>query len=268
MEKRLREEEEELQRRETEKQSKANAQRKAKLEAAQRERESAKVKAREDIKKRAKSRENDHKNRTDKERVHRGRDSSSKQRYENIRKPSEATSRSKKTSSAPKAGWSEGDWDSFFNQWNNEPNTSNAQWWGPHGWQQQQQQQQRQQQPRENRDGSRMTAPRQHVSTTEQCEREDQKWLAFEGVEVVRLKDIPFPNLAYWKQTLGNVNCDESKKCWQKLALRWHPDKFLPKFGAKLAADERNAIETAVKETFQKIQGARLTRHGVRGGCK
>ena len=49
--------------------------------------------------------------------------------------------------------------------------------------------------------------------------------------------------------------CD--KKNFQKLAMRWHPDKFLQRYGNRLAAEDKERILVKVKEVFQAINALR-----------
>lgn len=60
--------------------------------------------------------------------------------------------------------------------------------------------------------------------------------------------DIPFPDGTVFR--VGN-------KDFKKLAMRWHPDKFLQKWGAKLDPEQKDAIIDRVKATFQKLNAAR-----------
>ena len=41
------------------------------------------------------------------------------------------------------------------------------------------------------------------------------------------------------------------------MMVRWHPDKFMQKFGCNLNVAEKNSICTRVKEVFQAITNAR-----------
>ena len=44
---------------------------------------------------------------------------------------------------------------------------------------------------------------------------------------------------------------------FKEMALRWHPDKFLQKFGAKLNEEEAEDIQDAVVAVFQELNNAR-----------
>ena len=40
---------------------------------------------------------------------------------------------------------------------------------------------------------------------------------------------------------------------WKALATRWHPDRFIQKFGARIAPDERDAVLAKVTEVAAQI---------------
>lgn len=86
-----------------------------------------------------------------------------------------------------------------------------------------------------------------HVSIA----KDDCAWKEFEAkakrMQSVRLADIPFPKAS------GCLD-NEIFKRW---AMRWHPDKFMQKYGRKLHSDERESIHNAVQEVFQDINAAR-----------
>jgi len=67
----------------------------------------------------------------------------------------------------------------------------------------------------------------------------------------IRLRDLPCPS-ARDIQDVGKRSAG-----FKKLALRWHPDKFIQKFGANLNMAEKESICTRVKEVFQEITNAR-----------
>ena len=57
--------------------------------------------------------------------------------------------------------------------------------------------------------------------------------------------------------TFGANAKAESKKAWQRLMMRWHPDKFNQKFGARLHENEKDKILERVKEVSQNVQALR-----------
>lgn len=79
----------------------------------------------------------------------------------------------------------------------------------------------------------------------------EKAWAAFEEKSQdgqIGMGDVPFPDGAMFR--VGN-------KDFKKLAMRWHPDKFLQKFGSKLRPDQKEEIIEKVKATFQKVNAAR-----------
>jgi len=80
------------------------------------------------------------------------------------------------------------------------------------------------------------------------------KWIKLDEIAKYRkigLRDIPFPRESSLRTQV------QDKKAFQKIALRWHPDRFAPRFGAKLEPKEKDAILEKVKEVFQVINAAR-----------
>jgi len=64
----------------------------------------------------------------------------------------------------------------------------------------------------------------------------------------ITMSDIPFPS----EKTVRIQIRD--KKAFQTNALRWHPDKFIQKFGTLLGDSEREEVLKQVTEVFQVIQ--------------
>merc|ERR1711865_5693 len=63
---------------------------------------------------------------------------------------------------------------------------------------------------------------------------------------LIKAQDVPFlcvDEVKFISEAIG------SKKSFQQLALRWHPDKFMAKFGAHLDPNERDLIVSSVQET-------------------
>jgi len=81
--------------------------------------------------------------------------------------------------------------------------------------------------------------------------KDDEAWSAFEDkakrASTIHISDIPIP------QAAGCID-NEIFKRW---AMRWHPDKFIQKFGSKLSENERDSIVCAVKGVFQEISAAK-----------
>jgi len=79
-------------------------------------------------------------------------------------------------------------------------------------------------------------------------------WEAFEAKAQeegeITLLDIPFPTDASSYLRVG-------QKDFKKLAMRWHPDKFMQRFGTKLRAAQKEDILNQVKATFQQVNAAR-----------
>ena len=46
----------------------------------------------------------------------------------------------------------------------------------------------------------------------------------------------------------------DSKKVFKELNLRWHPDKFLPKYQAVISKDELEEVREAVTKTWRNIR--------------
>jgi hypothetical protein len=67
--------------------------------------------------------------------------------------------------------------------------------------------------------------------------------------------DVPWPRLEAAALGLDArySNASERKQAFRAASLRWHPDKFVGSFGARLVAGERDAILARVTEVSQAI---------------
>jgi len=85
--------------------------------------------------------------------------------------------------------------------------------------------------------------------------RESAQWEQFKDAAVadkesISIGDIPFPS----KESLLVKSLQtpvRRKKAFQKMAMRWHPDKFIQKFGKKL--DDSSEAKERVTAVFQDI---------------
>jgi len=69
-----------------------------------------------------------------------------------------------------------------------------------------------------------------------------------------KLHEIPFPREYELRDVFQHLG--GGKKAFQKLAMRWHPDKFTQRFGARLDESQRNDIMQAMNESWIVIQRA------------
>lgn len=93
----------------------------------------------------------------------------------------------------------------------------------------------------------------------ESFEAYEERWCAFERSDEahVAARDIPWPRSGAWllralERALPST--DDPKRAHRALAKRWHPDKFIQRFGARIDAREREAIESRVKAVYQSAQ--------------
>ena len=82
----------------------------------------------------------------------------------------------------------------------------------------------------------------------------EKLWRKFEAdpPECIAEADVPFPDEASIR-ILGKLNWKDKSKSFNKLAKRWHPDKFTQRFGLKLNNLERDSIMERVTQTFQRV---------------
>lgn len=124
-----------------------------------------------------------------------------------------------------------------------------------------------QERSRRKRCGKRFTAPPSsdmgeqspHSDKTQHAGSQDmeKRWHDFEenvskGVCNVCLASVPFPS----RNSVQNIATQagrHKKKLFRSLALRWHPDKFLQRFGGSIVEGEREVVMAKVTETFQLI---------------
>ncbi|EOD25581.1 hypothetical protein EMIHUDRAFT_115394 [Emiliania huxleyi CCMP1516] len=94
-----------------------------------------------------------------------------------------------------------------------------------------------------------------HHTTALQWDRAEAAWAKFaaRGQEIC-MRDVPWPSLDAASLRLGPRQSEaERKSAYRTLSLRWHPDRFVQAFGAKLRADEREGILQKVTEVSQTI---------------
>eukprot|EP00026_Physarum_polycephalum_P011560 Phypoly_transcript_11795.p1 GENE.Phypoly_transcript_11795~~Phypoly_transcript_11795.p1 ORF type:complete len:392 (-),score=107.64 Phypoly_transcript_11795:11-1138(-) len=96
-----------------------------------------------------------------------------------------------------------------------------------------------------------------HAAQMNNSEKDEEKWVEFEDLSLaeISLKDVPWPsgpahNILGIKE---NLPFSAKKQLVRAGLLRWHPDKFMQKFGSKLVAEDKNLILEKVKEISQSI---------------
>ena len=88
-------------------------------------------------------------------------------------------------------------------------------------------------------------------------ERHERAWRAFEAgpPDAFTVADVPWPTLN--AKALGlegkSSSAAQRKAAFRAASLRWHPDKFLQSYGARLRPDERETILQKVTEVAQAI---------------
>ena len=92
----------------------------------------------------------------------------------------------------------------------------------------------------------------------ESFEAYEERWCAFESSDArVAARDIPWPRSGAWLlRALERAlpSHDDPKRAHRTLAKRWHPYKFIQRFGARVDARERETIELRVKAVYQSAQ--------------
>lgn len=82
---------------------------------------------------------------------------------------------------------------------------------------------------------------------------EDQAWCALESKAscglLLTLEDIPIPS----PETLINCGKSEERALFKKLAMRYHPDKFMQKFGKVLDPQQRESIGKIIQGISQRL---------------
>jgi len=70
---------------------------------------------------------------------------------------------------------------------------------------------------------------------------------------VLNLADLPKLSTAAIRARMEDTT-NTKKQVFKELYRRWHPDKFMPKYAAFIAEDEREAIQEAVTKTFRCLK--------------
>ena len=92
--------------------------------------------------------------------------------------------------------------------------------------------------------------------------RHENEWVGFEAdvddgtVAEIGLSDIPSPpkdNVLLLANRGQGATAAERKQAFRAASLRWHPDKFVQRFGARLQDTERDDILEKVTATFQLV---------------
>eukprot|EP01134_Creolimax_fragrantissima_P007977 CFRG7977T1 len=94
--------------------------------------------------------------------------------------------------------------------------------------------------------------------TKNQVQQQERLWAAFERTaeRVTKFDDIPWPNENPCS-IISELNSEESeqeiKKKIRMAQLRWHPDKFMNRFGKSLHPDEREKVLSKLNYVMHKI---------------
>lgn len=67
---------------------------------------------------------------------------------------------------------------------------------------------------------------------------------------MINFTSVPWPNVPLMK-AMRAANSPELD--FKKLRVRWHPDRFAAKFGARLAPEEKEAIMSKVTQVSAQI---------------
>jgi hypothetical protein len=90
---------------------------------------------------------------------------------------------------------------------------------------------------------------------------EEAAWARLDGLAAIRVTDLPGLSAAAMRARLSK---DESKKVFKELNLRWHPDKFLPKFSKCITPEDLEAVKEAVNKTWRNLRGYSEKHEGKR----
>ena len=88
--------------------------------------------------------------------------------------------------------------------------------------------------------------------------QDEHAWSRFAqsgGEAPIRAADVPWPTLTAAALGLDPrlTSAAERKQAFRAASLRWHPDKFLQSYGARLVPEERDDILKRVTEVSQEI---------------
>ena len=91
----------------------------------------------------------------------------------------------------------------------------------------------------------------------------EERWAAFGDSGVVTMASIPWPphadRLLQWQIQKIPPRQDRKatvRSAYKKCALRWHPDKFMGKHGAKMSDGEKDAIQARLNDNFQALNAS------------
>jgi len=83
----------------------------------------------------------------------------------------------------------------------------------------------------------------------------EQQWKHAEEQSVIRVEHIPqiSQRHLYHMRALPG---DQKRRLFKKMVVRFHPDKYMQKFGSRLVEKEKNTVLSHVKEIFQALSDA------------
>jgi NF-kappa-B inhibitor-like protein 1 len=77
----------------------------------------------------------------------------------------------------------------------------------------------------------------------------------------IAFDDVPWPRSGAWllRQSLANAGDDRdaTKRAHRAFFVRWHPDKFIQRFGRALVERDRDRIIARASATFRSALAAR-----------
>ena len=93
-------------------------------------------------------------------------------------------------------------------------------------------------------------------------ENEEASWARLEAKMVaslgsgvgcaITLVDLPGLHAGAMRARLAT---GEAKKVFKELNLRWHPDKFMPKYGSRVSVGELEEVREVVTKTWRNLRG-------------
>lgn len=126
----------------------------------------------------------------------------------------------------------------------------------------------REEEGRQGEQGERLLQEKQRVTRAQQLEQKQAVKRLFESQQNIQAQDIPFQGWPDADIVLGLLDGEEGRM--REEVRRWHPDKFLQRFGGRIQEQNLDSVMERVKRISQVRETKRIIYffQALNGHCK